>query len=602
MRGRLLLLVGVLVMPALALIVALTWESYNAHKSAVRGELLNTAHAVASLTDAEVERCVAMLQTLASSTAAQEQDWARLDATARRLLPSPARWLVVVEMDGRQRVNTYLPAGAELPALSLNPEYVKAMERSDLFVSDLLQGAMARRLVVHVGVPFLSRDGKRFGFSMVMEPGEVGETLDVQRFAPGGVLSILDRNGRIIARTPHQDSFIGGFATPDVVKATREVRTGVGESVTLEGIPVLTAFATAEHGWRAVIGLPKSKVFATARPLLVIGIACSLLLLTVAAGISVSVGRVVVRSVDVLVENADKLGRGENTRLASSELVETEYVDLAMRRMAGALAKELQAKTAAEGELRLARDRLQDYAGELERKVDERTASLREAIAQMEEFSYTVSHDLRSPLRSISGYAAVLLEDEADHLSPEARGYLERIKRSTERMDQLTTDVLKYSRVARAEMRLQPVDLSVLVHGTIEHYDELRPQAVTIELAEPLASVLADPQPLAQALANLLTNAAKFVRPGERPVIRVTAARRGDQVRIKIVDNGIGVPPEHQGRLFRIFERAPGTKDYAGTGVGLAIVRKAVEKMGGTCGIESNGVSGSCFWIELKAA
>jgi signal transduction histidine kinase len=273
-----------------------------------------------------------------------------------------------------------------------------------------------------------------------------------------------------------------------------------------------------------------------------------------------------------------------------------------MRHMAQTLARELQAKTATEAELREARDRLTDYAQQLEKKVEERTASLREAVTQMEEFSYTVSHDLRSPLRTIGGYAGVLIEDYGKTLDPAAQAYLEKIIRACERMDRLTTDVLKYSRVARSDVQCKPVEVEAVARSAVEHYNELNPHQADVHIVSPMHSVLAHEPSIAQALANLLTNAAKFVKPGERPHITIRTDHLGDRVRIWVEDRGIGIPKQHQEKLFRMFERAPTVGAYEGTGVGLAIVRKAAEKMGGTCGVESDGTTGSRFWIELNAA
>jgi signal transduction histidine kinase len=122
-----------------------------------------------------------------------------------------------------------------------------------------------------------------------------------------------------------------------------------------------------------------------------------------------------------------------------------------------------------------------------------------------------------------------------------------------------------------------------------------------VQVISPLLPVRGHEPSLTQCLANLLTNAAKFVKPGEKPRITVRTEQRGDRVRIWVEDQGIGVPPAYQKGLFKIFERVPNKDKYEGTGVGLAIVRKATEKMGGTCGMDSDGVTGSRFWIELAA-
>jgi signal transduction histidine kinase len=136
----------------------------------------------------------------------------------------------------------------------------------------------------------------------------------------------------------------------------------------------------------------------------------------------------------------------------------------------------------------------------------------------------------------------------------------------------------------------------------VEHYSELQPAVANVHLVAPLHSVRAHEPSLTQCVANLLINAVKFVKPGERPDVTVRTEARGDRVRIWVEDRGIGISPRFQSRLFRIFERVATDSKYEDTGVGLAIVRKATEKMGGTCGVESDGVNGSRFWIELGAA
>jgi PAS domain S-box-containing protein len=259
-------------------------------------------------------------------------------------------------------------------------------------------------------------------------------------------------------------------------------------------------------------------------------------------------------------------------------------------------------RKAAEERLRESEAQLQRHAAELEQKVAERTASLREAMAQMEEFSYSVSHDLRAPLRAMNGYAVALMEDFGAHLDPMARGYIERIQRSSQRMEKLTHDMLTYSRVARAEVNLTAVDVVTLLRDLVNQYSELQPEAADLEIATPFHAVRAHETSLGQCLANLLTNAAKFVAPGVRPKIRVRCEPVGERVRIWVEDNGIGVEPRYHSNLFKAFERAPTPAPYAGTGIGLAVVRKATEKMGGTCGVESDGQNGSRFWIEVPRA
>jgi PAS domain S-box-containing protein len=238
----------------------------------------------------------------------------------------------------------------------------------------------------------------------------------------------------------------------------------------------------------------------------------------------------------------------------------------------------------------------------LEQTVAERTSSLREAIAQMEEFSYSVSHDLRSPVRAMQGYAQALAEDYGSKLDEQGRDYLDRIIQGSSRMERLIHDVLTYSRVSRMEMKLQPVELDLLVRGIIRQYPEFDSSKADIFIQASLPEVFAHEPSLGQAVANILSNAVKFVAPGVRPNIHVMAKRRNGSVVLRIKDNGIGIKPEHQHRLFGMFERVHPDRKYEGTGIGLAIVRKTVERMGGKVGVESDGANGSTFWIQLPAA
>jgi PAS domain S-box-containing protein len=238
----------------------------------------------------------------------------------------------------------------------------------------------------------------------------------------------------------------------------------------------------------------------------------------------------------------------------------------------------------------------------LEKTVAERTASLREAVTQMEEFSYSVSHDLRAPLRAMSGYAEALAQDYGDKLDEIAHGYLEKIRRSSQRMDRLTQDVLIYSRVARAQMNLEPMHLEPLVKDVIHQYSHLQSPAAHIEISSPLLDVLGHETTFGQCIANLLSNAVKFVQPGAKPHVHIWTERVGNNVRVWFEDNGIGIKPEHQERIFQLFERIHEEGKYEGTGIGLSIVRKAVEKMGGKVGVVSDGQNGARFWIELREA
>jgi two-component system, chemotaxis family, CheB/CheR fusion protein len=245
---------------------------------------------------------------------------------------------------------------------------------------------------------------------------------------------------------------------------------------------------------------------------------------------------------------------------------------------------------------------LRDQSRKLEQAVLERTADLQASTSQMETFSYSVSHDLRAPLRAMQGYAEALREDWGGKLPPEAREYVEKIIQAGSRMDRLILDVLTYSRAAVGDVSIEPVDTERVVREVIRQHPELSEGGARIAVDSPLARVLGQEASLAQCLSNLLLNAVKFVAPGRAPEVRVRTEAIHSLVRIWVEDKGIGIEPEFHQKIFGMFEKLHRQDVYPGTGIGLAIVKKAVERMGGMAGVESAPGKGSRFWIQLPGA
>jgi signal transduction histidine kinase len=244
-----------------------------------------------------------------------------------------------------------------------------------------------------------------------------------------------------------------------------------------------------------------------------------------------------------------------------------------------------------------AQKNLREHATTLEQKVDERTAELNEKVAELESFSYSISHDMRQPLRAMQAFAQILTEDYGDRLDERGRKYLERIRSAAVRLDHLIRDVLTYSRITRSNSPFVVIDLDKLLREVVDGYPELR--RARIEISNSLAFVRGHEVPLTQCISNLLGNAVKFVEPGEEPKVHVWTDHRDQFVRLWIEDEGIGIAPEDRERIFQIFSRVHHEKAYEGTGIGLSIVRKAIERMGGRVGVESELGKGSRFWIEL---
>ncbi|WP_019505199.1 PAS domain S-box protein [Pleurocapsa sp. PCC 7319] len=242
---------------------------------------------------------------------------------------------------------------------------------------------------------------------------------------------------------------------------------------------------------------------------------------------------------------------------------------------------------------------IQDYTLELEDKVRERTAQLEEINQELKAFSYSISHDLKAPLRAIQGFAIALQEDYAASLDELGREYTQRLASSAQQMEQLIQDLLTYSRLSRTNIERQSVDLNLVMHKALEELESPITKMQAEITVEPLLRVWGNRIILQQIIINLLSNAIKFVPDNARPQIRIWTEAREGFVRLWIEDNGIGIESQHQGRIFQVFERLHGNESYPGTGIGLAIVKKGVERLGGKYGVESMVNRGSRFWIEL---
>jgi PAS domain S-box-containing protein len=253
-------------------------------------------------------------------------------------------------------------------------------------------------------------------------------------------------------------------------------------------------------------------------------------------------------------------------------------------------------------ETNAAQEKLQEAHNRLEHRVDERTAELQSTVKELEAFSYTLSHDLRAPLRSMHGYAELVEELCGDQINPEAREYLKRIRTSAFRLDTLIQDVLKYSKISQAPVEARRIEVEQLVRQVLTEYPVFQSGQADIQIDSPLESVMGHEGFLTQCISNLLSNAVKFVPKGTKPRVRLYTQRTGDQVRLCFEDNGIGIEPDDQRRIFRIFQRLNPAKAYEGTGIGLAIVQRAAERMGGHAGVDSAPGRGSTFWLQLWRA
>jgi signal transduction histidine kinase len=251
-------------------------------------------------------------------------------------------------------------------------------------------------------------------------------------------------------------------------------------------------------------------------------------------------------------------------------------------------------------ERKRAEEALNQLNAELEQRVADRTSALDSKARELETFTYSVAHDLKAPLRGIEGYSRLLLEDHLDGLDEEGRAFLGAIRRSTERMNQLIDDLLAYSRIERRALSSEPIELLPFVETLVEERrTELKERRINLTMEVNGSVVIADAAGLSQALRNYLDNAIKFTSETSEPRIEVGAEETEKSCRLWVRDNGVGFDMKYHDRIFEIFQRLHRLEDYPGTGIGLAIVRKAMERMGGRAWAESGEGRGATFYLEI---
>jgi hypothetical protein len=310
--------------------------------------------------------------------------------------------------------------------------------------------------------------------------------------------------------------------------------------------------------------------------------------------IAIEIGkRSIADRVEKLKEAAHKIADGELDVRVAPSVVGGEFGDLALSfdHMTNRLAENL-------AEIKLAQSEIKLLNADLEKKVAKRTAQLETLLKEHEAFNYSVSHDLRAPLRHINGYTNLLTEELGGNVPPQCRHYLERICAATGKMGELIDDLLEFSRISREEMRSEIVDLSQLANEVVNTLRETEPERLVETAIAPGLMAVGDTNLLRIVLQNLLGNAWKYTN--QKPVAHIELGKVtvGDEETFYIKDNGAGFDMAYKDKLFAVFQRLHGS-DYEGTGIGLATVERIILRHNGRIWAESTIGEGATFYFVL---
>ncbi|MDX1952684.1 MAG: ATP-binding protein [Verrucomicrobiota bacterium] len=286
------------------------------------------------------------------------------------------------------------------------------------------------------------------------------------------------------------------------------------------------------------------------------------------------------------------------SRLAAANPIGTTQ-DSSHEGLVGEVLQQVHSRTRQELDMKEVLSVNADLKSEIVRLQEKLAASERELTA----FVYSVSHDLRAPLRAMQGFGRILIEDYGANLDQDGQEYASRIIRAAEQMDGLLADILIYSRAQSREITLNPISLDEAVAFTLRDFkQDIENTHAFIEVAPGLGTVLGNAPALDQVLGEILSNALLYTKLGEPPRVQIRSKSGGGVVRLEVIDQGIGISAEQHQKIFEPFTRLHGADIYKGNGLGLAIVRKVVLNMNGAYGVESAPNEGSRFWIELPAA
>lgn len=589
-RNQLVLLAAAVLVPiVLAAALAIDKIREGERDAALRG-LRETARATALIVDRDVQGALSAMKALGNSRNLDLGDFQAFQAEASAIDMKPDVWTVLLDAQGAQKVNTRIPFGAPLPAPISQERVKKVLTLREPFVTDLFTGPLTDRLLTTIYVPADAAGGNAFVVAQAFSAEFWTRKVKDQDLPPDWIVGILDRKGRVMARSHRTDEFVGKPARPEIVGAASASNDGLIQIATLEGINSYAAFTHSSlTGWTVVVAAPASSVEASAQQAVRLAMTGMLLAVAAAVIVAVAFGRNFIRAIEGAGIAAVALGRGETPVIERTGVEEVNQLNGALLDAGRLLELERQSRRQAEAgrEELLAR----------ETRARETAQAQNEAKDQ---FLAMLGHELRNPLAAIGGAITLMERGDGDH-----DRNLDIIRRQSGHLGHIVNDLLDVSRLMAGKIMLerQPLDLAKCVSACVDalrNTERATGYTITVQVAP--VWVDGDVVRIDQILNNLVTNALKFSPEGSE--IRIAVREAGGNAVVTVSDVGTGIEAELLAHVFEPFVQGPppANRMQSGMGIGLALVRQLVELHGGQVQARSDGAGhGSTFEFTLPA-
>lgn len=696
-RTNLAVLVAFCLLPAMLVAAGILTYHYQLQRSHLVSGTVTDVRTLQNLIDTELAASQNALQVFATSPSLQGQDFSVMHAQASQVLAlGSMNNIALIARGGQQMFNTAQPFGQPLPITGVADLVQRVFATGQAEISELRVGALLKRPLISVAVPVRTGQSVTYVLSGVVLPAQLQTILSKSDLPTDRIVAVFDKSGIVAARSLKPERFVGKSVTPVLAARLKQTNEGTLETLTLEGIPVLTVFLrSSTTGWGTAIGIPLQALTADLHRSMWQLAAATALLMGLGFGLAWSMGGRISGAIDQLMKLALDLAQGKTVSVSGLAFREAEALGQALGQTSVVLESTASALKSSESHMRsilqsamdaiitvddnqnvvlfnaaacamfactaeqalgqpitrlipkrfhaehfayieksqVRADDVEDFgvAGEavglrstgeefplevsysnvvapdgifhtlIVRDITSRVQAFRaleRSNLDLRQFAYVASHDLKTPLRSISGFVQILEKNYADKLDDKAVTLIRRTAQAASRLEQLTEDMLSFASLNSNPRPFTLVNCAEAVEETTHLLDAaIQSTAATVSVGN-LPVVMGDRTQLLQLFMNLLGNGLKYCRD-RAPVLHVSAEQKGTEWVFAVADNGIGIEAKHQQKIFEIFKRLHSQSEYAGTGIGLAVCQRIVDRHHGKIWVESTPGLGSIFYFTL---